>query len=386
MKAYNETLLRNQYAQEVVQRLNKEGKLNEVQCLALQKLHADVPYNPNIFIKLLLFLFGCLGFGLGGSLMTVFIIGFDESFWGFSVVSAIYGAGATFLLLFLIRERKLYFSGIDNALIYCILGALMPLVYQIYDTTHLDEPWLAALLFLPLLLLTTYVFGEPVVALFAFLTTLFIGASLLMKHPLGKALLPFALMIGAAIAYSLGRRFGQKKASFYWAIALEWTSTMAMVVFYAAGNYYVVREANAALNHLPPPAPEIAFAPIFWGLTFVIPLLYLYLGFRWRNRLVLLLGLLGVVASVMTYRFYHAVLPTEWGLVLGGLVAVAVAVWVIRQLKTPRFGFSNWSEEDKKIGLETIILSQMTQNIQTTDPSLQLGGGDFGGGGAGEQY
>jgi len=386
MKAYNETLLRNEYAQALAQRLKKEGKLNDTQNLEIQKLHADLPYNTNIFIKILLFLFGCLGFGMGGSLMAMFIVGFNESFWGFAIVSAFYGIGAIILLIFLIRDRKLYFSGIDNAVIYCVLGAFMPLVYQIYETLHLQEPWLAALLFLPFLLLTIYVFGEPIIALSAFLTVLFIIASLFMKHPLGKALLPFVLMICAGITYGLLHRFSQKKESFYWTTALEWTSIVAMVLFYAAGNYYVVREANAALNNLPAPAPEIAFAPLFWGLTFVVPVLYLYLGFRWRDRLVLLLGLLGVVASVMTYRFYHAVLPTEWGMVLGGLVAVVVAIFVIRQLKTPRFGFSNLPEENEKIGIETVILSQMTQNIQAADHGLKLGGGDFGGGGAGEKY
>lgn len=386
MKAYNETRLCNEYAQDVAERLYKEGVLSKEQWDRIKEAYADLSYNPNVFIKLLLFIFGCVGFGMGSSMMAIFVMG--TSFLGFAIISAIYAIGAFFMLRFLIKDRKFYFSGIDNALIYCILGAFVPLLYQIYDTAQLQEIWMAILLFLPLLLAATYIFGEPLVALGTFLSGLFIIASLLLKNPIGKALLPFALMICAGITYWLLHKFSQKQTAFYWKIAIEWVSTAALVLFYVAGNYYVVREANAALNNLSSPAPEIAFAGVFWFLTFVVPLLYWYLGFRWRDRLLLLLGLLGVVASVLTFRFYHAVLPTEWGMVLGGLVATAVAVFVTQYLKTPKHGFSNFPDtaENDTLGIQTVVLSQMTQNIQSADHGLKLGGGDFGGGGAGEEY
>ena len=58
MKIYNETLLRNEYAQKLVLRFQKEGLLSDTQAVEIRQLHADVPYNPNIFIKIVLFLFG----------------------------------------------------------------------------------------------------------------------------------------------------------------------------------------------------------------------------------------------------------------------------------------------------------------------------------------
>lgn len=386
MKAYNETLLRNEYALNVAKRLRLEGHLSENTYVEIQKHHAVVPYNPNIFIKILLFGFGCIGFGFGSSLTAMTLLG--QSIWGFSIVSMLYGIAALFGLFFFIKERKFHFSGIDNALIYCILGSFLPIVFQIYETAKLQEMWIGALLFLPILLATCYSFGEPVVALGTFFNVLFIVASLLMKNPLGKTLLPFAMMLLSGVTYWTLRRFSQKSSSFYWHTAFYWVSTVALMVFYASGNYLVVREANAALSGLPAPAPEIAFAQIFWGLTFLIPVLYLFGGFRWRDCTLLTLGLMVLVCSILTVRYYHAVLPVEWGLLLGGIATTLVAYGVIRQLKVPKYGFSAAPDtyENDAFRLETVLLSQVTKDIQSADHGVKLGGGDFGGGGAGEKY
>lgn len=386
MKAYNETLLRNEYALNVAKRLRLTGHLSENTYVEIQKHHAAVPYNPNIFIKILLFGFGCIGFGFGSSLTAMALLG--QSIWGFSIVSMLYGIAALFGLFFFIKERKFHFSGIDNALIYCILGSFLPFVFQIYETAKLQEMWMGALLFLPILLATCYCFGEPVVALGTFFNVLFIVASLLMKNPLGKAFLPFALMLLSGVTYWILRKFSQKITSFYWQTALYWVSTAALMVFYAAGNYLIVREANATLNGLPAPAPEIAFAQIFWGLTFLIPALYLYGGFRWRDRTLLTLGLMALVCSILTVRYYHAVLPVEWGLLLGGIATTLVAYGFIQQLKVPKYGFSAAPDtnENDTFRLETVLLSHVTKGIQSADHGVKLGGGDFGGGGAGEKY
>jgi hypothetical protein len=386
MKAYNETLLRNEYALTLAKRLRNEGLLDENQYVEIQKHHADVPYSPNIFIKILLFGFGCIGFGFGSSLTAMAFLG--ESIWGFSIVSMLYGISALFGLFFFIKDRKFHFSGIDNALIYCILGSFLPILFQLYEIAKLQEIWIGALLFLPILLAACYSFGEPLVALGTFFNVLFIVASLLMKNPLGKALLPFALMLLSGVTYWTFRKFSQKTTSFYWQTALYWVSTAALAVFYAAGNYFVVREANAALNGLPNPAPEIAFAQIFWGLTFLIPALYLYGGFRWRDRTLLTLGLMALVCSILTVRYYHAVLPVEWGLLLGGIATTLIAYGVIRQLKVPKYGFSAASDtsDNDVFRLETALLSHVTKGIQSADHGVKLGGGDFGGGGAGEKY
>jgi hypothetical protein len=75
-------------------------------------------------------------------------------------------------------------------------------------------------------------------------------------------------------------------------------------------------------------------------------------------------------------------------MILGGVAATAVAYGVIRQLKIPKYGFSFAPEvgDSDKLRLETVVLSQMTKDIQSHDQGLKFGEGDFGGGGAGEKY
>ncbi|WP_428660427.1 hypothetical protein [Runella sp.] len=384
MKVYNETLLRNEYAQKMARKWHLEGMLTTEQLAEAQLIHAAVPYNPNLFIKIGLFVFAQACFFFGGS-FGFLLVGAGVSF---SIVSFLYAIATAFLLVRFIPQKQLHFSGIDNALIYGVIGATMPLIFEIYESLKIDELWIAAALCLPILVLVVYSFGEPLVALGMFLCGLFIVASLLMKNPIGKALLPFALMLYAAGFFIVTRKLSQQPTAFYWKTAIYWLNTTALVVFYAGGNYFVVREANAQLNNLPAPSPEIAFAGLFWGFTFLIPFLYLYGGFRWRDRTLFVLGLLGMVASVLTFRYYHTVLPVEWGMILGGAAATLVAFGVIRQLKMPKYGFSYAPEKDdeERLAIETIVVSQITNNIHSVENGVEFGGGDFAGGGAGEKY
>ncbi|AEI50765.1 hypothetical protein [Runella slithyformis] len=386
MKAYNETLVRNRYAQKMAEKWHSEGMLTDGQLAEAQLIHAAVPYDPNLFIKIGLFVFALACFFFGGS-FVILLVG-EGNGLSISITSFLYAIGVAFLLVHIIQTKQLHFSGIDNALIYGVIGATMPLIFQLYESLNISELWIGVALCLPVLVLVVYSFGEPLVALGTFLCILFIVASVLMKNPIGKALLPFALMAVAAVFFMITRKLGQKQTAFYWKEAIAWVNTAALAVFYATGNYFVVREVNAELNKLRAPSPEIAFAGLFWGFTFLIPVLYLYGGFRWRNRTLLLLGLLGLVASVLTYRQYHAVLPLEWGLLLGGALVTVCAFVLIRGLKTPKYGFSYAPEPDgdERRALEMAVVSQMTKNMHSTDNGVEFGGGDFAGGGAGEKY
>ncbi|NBB18993.1 hypothetical protein GVN20_06460 [Runella sp. CRIBMP] len=384
MKAYNETLLLNEYAQKMAKKWHTERLLSTEQLAEVVQSHAQVPYNPNVFIKIGLFLFGYICFMFGGGF--VFMIMGEGG--GFAFTALLYGLGVTFLLLRLIKRKQLHFAGVDNALIYGIIGATMPLIFELYDALKINEIWVGVLFCLPVLVVVVYSFGEPLVALGAFLSGMFILASILMKNPIGKALLPFALMIYAAAFFVVTRNMSQKSSTFYWKLAIYWVNTAALVLFYAAGNYFVVRELNAELNGLGSPSPEVAFAGLFWVFSILIPMLYLYGGFRWRNRTLLLLGLLGIVATILTVRYYHAMLAIEWVLILVGVVAAVSAFALIRSLKTPKFGFIYATEKDndERFAIEMVVISQMTKNSQSAENGVEFGGGDFAGGGAEDKY
>ncbi|GAB2797025.1 hypothetical protein GCM10027275_48000 [Rhabdobacter roseus] len=385
MKLYPDAPLRHRYAQELAQRLHQEALLSDDQLDAIQAHHADVPYAPHFFVKVGLFLFGSLAFLFGGSFFGLFFV----ELLGFSICSLAYAALAGYLLVRLIRTKKLRFAGADNALLYGITGALCVPVFELYELLRLQEVWVAALVFLPVLFLIAYSTGEPVLALAALGTLCTVVFSLLLQFPLGRVLLPFAGLLLGVLVYAWTRRQLTRPGAYYWQTALEWVGLATLVVVYLCGNYGVVREANAALNgRYEAVSPEIAFAGFFWLLTFLIPLGYLYRGIRQRDRSLLLLALLGLTASVATVQYYYPWVPAAWLLVLGGTFITALAYTLIRLLQTPRLGFSYVPEVPSEVPplIEAVVLSHTTQSLTPDTPDFQLGGGDFGGGGAGERY
>ncbi|MFN3379348.1 MAG: hypothetical protein ACK41O_07815, partial [Runella zeae] len=307
---------------------------------------------------------------------------------GFAATSLVYAVGVFFLLRLLIKQNRFHFSGIDNALIYGIIGATLPAVFEIYSGLKLTSAWSGVALIMPILVAMVYIFGEPLVAVGMLGSGLFIIASWLVQTAWGKALLPFALMLVTGGLYGAIRWFVQKPSSFYWQTALEWLRIASLVVFYLAGNYGFVREANAQLNGLSSPAPEISFAAIFWLLTFGVPALYLYGGIKQRDRSLLFLGSVAVVCSVITLHQYHPFLSVEWMMIGGGLLLVGSTYRLIKGLKQPKAGFVSVAdaEQEERVGLEAVVLAQLTQQTQNADHGVRLGGGDFGGGGAGDQY
>ena len=162
----------------------------------------------------------------------------------------------------------------------------------------------------------------------------------------------------------------------------------ALVVFYAAGNYFVVREGNAALNDLPGPSPEVALAGLFWFLTFAVPLLYLYAAIRWTNLAFLVLGSVALVASLVTLHHYHPIISGDLATALLGLAGIVTAVGLMRYLKEPKKGFIYEPEESSEWSTlaGSIAASEIGHSASDTPQGPKFGGGNFGGGGSGEGY
>ena len=210
----------------------------------------------------------------------------------------------------------------------------------------------------------------------------------------GKAALPFVLMAASAGLYALVRRLD---TSPYYADPLNLVQWVALIVLAASGNYFVVRELNGLLleptpgQPTPANAPQIALPALFWFLTVAIPIFYLYRGFANRDRMLLILGGLGLVAAASTVHEYVALLPLNMTLTLGGAVLIGVAVFGIRYLTTPRHGFTDAPDTESPdqffINLGTAAAMQAAAGAQQHPKNdLRFGGGNFGGGGSEGNY
>ena len=97
-----------------------------------------------------------------------------------------------------------------------------------------------------------------------------------------------------------------------------------------------------------------------------------------------------MAGAAATVRHYYGTWPLSVAFVVDGVVLFGVAVLLIRLLQTPRHGFSDADDGEAPLLVVrhagTLTALQGTANAQQHPTGPRFGGGDFGGGGAGEAY
>lgn len=378
-KAYNETWVENLHVQRQAAIWKSKNLLTGQQEEEVKAQFAEKFYRPGIFVKIGLFLFGVVACSFFVGFLSLFT--FDtRSEAGFSTLSLICCACFVFTLEYLIKTKNLFHSGVDNALLYAAIIAAMVPVFLLFEHAPV---WAYCLIALAIVVPATLRYADLLgpVAIFGLIFT--IMAELMMKFLLGKALLPFAVMLLSGVIYALAR----KNKDIYYHECRQIFEVLALVTFYLGGNYLVVRELNALISDLNVSvAPQIAFSPLFYFFTFIIPVSYVFFGLKRADRILFIIGLIAFAFSVYTYKHYFGILPVSQGLVLVGSLMIAAAIALIKYLHTPKRGISD--EQDRKNSLENLQAVIAAQQLGATPASrgLEFGGGTFGGGGAGEAY
>ncbi|WP_210519203.1 hypothetical protein [Hymenobacter terricola] len=352
-------------------------------------------YRPVWPLRVALFLFAWFGLVMASG-FTFLITG--ESLFA---AGAVHCAACFGVLELLIRERKFYRAGADNALLYAGLGVAVALIFYVFSVylwpvslAHLalSNGYLAPplLLTLALLLAATLRYADAVVSAAAFFNVLLLVALLGLQSALGQALLPFLAMAaaGGALVFQLllRRRMAGTYLADYYATCLLVLKVLGLVVLYLGGNYLVVREGNAALHDLYT-SVQVPFAAIFYAFTAGIPLLYIMLGLRRADRPTLLVGLLALAFSLYTLRHYRSLLPPEIAALLAGIVLTALAGILLRGLRPARFGLTSLpDDEPRHFNLENLIQAQTAHAPAAPAGGFAFGGGQSGGGGATGQF
>jgi hypothetical protein len=390
MKAYNPLWSENDFIQKTAQKWLKRGFLSKEQSSEIEKNYPYDYYAPNIFLKIGLFIFTILAAGFSISIMSIFFVSIYESNLNAAAIiqSLMIGGVFLFLLENLIKNRKLYHSGVDNALIYMALGAFCTSIYFLFE--KLNPPtWLFLMLFLPLFVAATIRYAESVVCTLTYFLILGIFVTIALESFWGKMLLPFIVMVVSAGMYFVVKKLSARKDYLYYETCLSILKTLSLITFYLGGNYLIVREGNALINNIYlPVSPQVAFAPIFYFFTTIIPIGYIFFGLRYRDRLILILGLITLGFSIFTYRFYFSILPVEIALTLGGVLLIGLAAGLIQYLKTEKKGFTYQPDDEfEGFNLEAMLMSQIVQSkIPQQGDTFRFGGGETGGGGAGGNY
>ena len=364
--------------------------MSNEQFLAINRNYPYEYYSPNIFLKIGLFVFTILAAGFSVSIMSLFLVSIYDTDLNMAIVIQSLMVGGVFLFVLekLIKSRKLYHSGVDNALIYMALGAFSTTIYFLFE--KLNPPtWLFFLLFLPLFIFATIRYAESVVCTLTYFLVLGIFISIALESLWGKTLLPFTVMIISAIVYFIVKKLSERKDYLYYQTCLSILKTLSLTTFYLGGNYLIVREGNAIINNLYlSVSPQVGSAPVFYFFTAITPLGYIVFGLRYRDRLILILGLITLGFSIFTYRFYFAILPIEIALTVSGILLIVLAGGLIHYLRTEKKGFTYQPDDEfEGFNLEAMLMSQLIQSkIPPNGDTFRFGGGDSGGGGAGGKY
>ena len=241
-------------------------------------------------------------------------------------------------------------------------------------------------MFLPVLMLAAIRYADTLITALAYGFALAIVVLATMKFPkIAPSVLSFVVMFFAIITYFSSVKLQKSIESRFWKNNLDIVEGLSLVLFYASGNYFVLQQANETYFN----NPTVALAPLFWFLTFAIPVFYMYQGLKQKNRLILSMGLLGIAAGVATFRYYFHIMPLEVAAIIAGAILLVIAYFSIQYLKRHQTLFTYEEDGDKPFyqQAESLIVAQSLGGATPQEGEKPLfGGGDFGGGGAGENF
>ncbi len=385
MIAYNNEWLANLIIRKDIAEAFDENCITKAEQDVINEKYNTAFYTPNIFIRIGLFILTVIimlfSFGL---LMLLFLNSMEKMIGALSVF---YGIILYVFLEYMVKSKKHYRSGVDDALLYGSVFAIFAGISLPHDLSGLVN----CIIIFMITLYGSLRFTDRLMAvgmcisLFGILFYLCIQSG-----NAAKLFVPFIILAASAIIYFIVKMLRSKKRMLHYSGCLEMIYITSLLSFYVAGNYFVVRELSNSMFHLNLQQGEtISFGWLFWIFTIVVPFIYIVGGILKKDIILLRVGLLLVVAVVLTIRYYHTIMPVESVMTLIGIILIAIGYVLMKFLYAPKYGFT-YHETSKKLSLdrlniESLILAE-TFAPGTENAGTKFGGGDYGGGGASGEF
>ena len=387
MIAQDKSKLENQFLVAEANSLYKAKFITEVQFIEIQKAIPTPKKSKNILLR--------IGFAFLGMLLYASICGFisllglgiiDNSFTFFIFVYAVIGfIGAEFF----VRQNHSE-QGLDDS--FLIIGQLLlgAGIGTITDGYELPVAFVATIV--SLLTYTRYL-NRASILIFCIASTATIAYIMFELGALGKAILPFVLMVYGLVLYFTCKKITKNFQYPFYHKGILLIKYFGLILFYFAGNYLVVRELSVVLlgNEIAPNS-DIPFAWFFYIFTFIVPIAYIFYGLKLLNRAMLWIGFLTIGFSFYTIDYYFLEVPIEIYLTSGGLLLFAIAYFSIRKLKDKKEGITfqpdHFINSSDFINTEALILTSqfgLQPEIAVESP-MEFGGGGFSGGGSSGEF
>ena len=386
MIAYNKTSLDNRRIAQQAEEALKAGAISQEQYANIKTAYPISFYTPNVFIRIGLFILTVviIAFSLG-LLALITNASNENAFAALFIITGLITYGA---LEFIVYNKHHFRSGFDDALLWLAMVLIISGIELAGDM--LSAMALCRIVFL-LALFGALRFADSVMALVAYAALLGIVFNTgLQLGRFGRTILPFLVMAVSTGIHILSAALSSKERYRHYRGGLTLLTAATLLSFYAAGNYFIVRETSISLLDSPPSA-ALPLGGLFWILTISLPFLYVARGIKKKDTVFLWTGLALIAAAVFTIRHYYSVLPLEWALVTGGIIMIVLSYTLIKYLRTPRHGFTSEAADTKHIlaglHLESLVIAEtFAPTTPTASNDFQFGGGSGGGGGAGGEY
>lgn len=387
MTVYNKEALEKLQILQKIEEWYVNKLLTSNQYQQAKKQYTSGLYIPNVFVKIGLYFLACLGMSTGFGILMLLLASSESSHY--EIISIIYALICLVGLEFSIKNTNHYKSGIQQAFLYGLLGFLMPALYKLfgYDFQNSSSTLVISIIYLPILIaaMIRYIDRGVAFTLIGCIYTIYF--LLIMKiGSIAKLIMPFAFIILSLIMYLWTIKAKKNEDFSYWNDCLVIFEISTLIMIYASGNYFTIRESgehffNMHLNK----GEDIPLALVFYLFTALIPLAYVYFGLKKKDKILLWIGLLLIVLAVLTFKYYYGLHHPEYTLTIAGIIAIATASFSIKYLKTPKYGitFDQGYGEEELLGsnAEALIIAQsftQTPHHKTID----FGGGSSGGAGA----
>jgi hypothetical protein len=399
MIAYNTTFIRNLAIVKKAKQWYSEQLISTEQMSTILENYKSAFYNPNLFVKIGLFMFTWIAILAAVGFYSIFFFSlYKDSDKTFPVFTCfLFSMICVIALEQFIKKKNVYRSGVDECLLYTALGLLFSGIGILLNdiSTEQNNFLLLAIIALPFLTVAVIRYSDRLVsfALGACLYVIFFLV-LLKLGGIAKLIMPFALMLVSVPLYFMTKQQQQqqRKELFYWKQCLVVFECLALLVFYIAGNYFVIRESSIKFFDMKLNAGEdIPLAIVFYVLTAIVPLAYVHYGLKKKDKPLLWIGLVLVAAAALTFKNYFSLGHPEITLSIAGALMIVIAYATINYLKTPKHGLTFIEEPDEdgflKSNAEALLIAQIfTQQNAPPSSTTEFGGGGFGGGGSGGTF
>jgi uncharacterized membrane protein YgcG len=388
MIAYNPSWVTNLSVIKEAKRWLKQNIILQDQFDVIAAAHLSEFYHPNVFIRILLFLATLVALGgVTGLLGLMFADAFNNAI---EVLCLFYGiASWIFLEIVFIKNGKHYKSGVTEAMLYHSIGWTAGGIMAFSDFNE-------KVVIITLLVVFSFAalrYADLICATFAFGTFAYmIFNEFYSAGGIFTQIIPIIFLIVFTPLYFFIRGMRKNLRFDLWEDCLILIESLTLITIYAAGNYFVVRElTEQMMNIYVEPGSDIPFAWIFYALTVIIPVLYLYFGLMRKDVILLRVSLLALAFSVFTFKYYFSLGHPEITLTLAGAILLAIALYLFRFLRTPRHGYTRenllkekWADANP----EAILISQTMggNQVAADTPADMGGGGRMGGGGSSDSF